>query len=261
MEDLTGRKFTNLTAISRIGNYKRWLCKCDCGNNVIALERNLLKGRQKSCGCLDGNLDRTTHGLSYTRLHKIWDGMKYRCNNPTSKMYPHYGGRGINICPEWNNSFMAFYDWATNNGYAEDLSIDRIDVNGDYEPSNCRWVNHTIQMNNTTTTLRYSFNGKEMSLSDIAREIGMDRATLYARVRIHGYSIEDAASFPVGGIPHEKSNNSHYKKITWNGKTLILKQWADELGMNPSTLRNRIFRRHWSIDKAFTEPVRAREAV
>ena len=157
--DLTGKRFGRLIVIERAENYispqgqarKRWLCKCDCGNDVIVPASALINGESKSCGCLQKEIAKNTftqHGKWGSRLHRIWASMKTRCYNRKSRSYKWYGGRGITICDEWMNSFQAFYDWAMANGYRDDLSIDRIDVNGNYEPSNCRWITIIEQQKN-----------------------------------------------------------------------------------------------------------------
>jgi len=158
--DLTGHKYNKLTVIKlhhktqkytidgkKKGHQYFWLCKCDCGNETIIPTSNLRKGLIKSCGCL-----KYTHHLSNTRLYRIYIGMKTRCYNSKSLSYKDYGGRGITICQEWLDDFMNFYNWAKDNGYSDNLSIDRINVNGNYEPSNCRWATQEEQSNNTRIT-------------------------------------------------------------------------------------------------------------
>lgn len=136
------------------------------------------------------------HGLKHTRLYSIWNGIKIRCLNPNFIRYKDYGGRGITICDEWKNDFQAFYDWAMSNGYADNLTIDRIDNNGNYEPSNCRWVAMDVQANNSRHCRNIEFNGEVHSLSEWARITGIPRYTLNNRINQYGWSIEDALTRP-----------------------------------------------------------------
>lgn len=155
--DLTGRRFGNLTVIkrseSKYGN-RMWECVCDCGNIIKASSSKLISGEYKSCGCMKKErlkpYQQGTHHMTNTRLYRIWNGMKNRCYVPSQTKYEQYGGRGITVCDEWKNSFENFYKWAMENGYRDDLSIDRIDGDGNYEPGNCRWADDSTQNKNRT---------------------------------------------------------------------------------------------------------------
>ena len=160
MEDLVGRKFNRLTVKSFMRTDKHyntyWLCKCDCGKEVVVTAGSLRSGHSKSCGCYMRErskelvtLRNITHGKSYTRLYNIWSNMKARCCNPNNPDFKRwYGVRGITICDEWKNDFQAFYDWSMSHGYDDSLSIDRIDNDGNYEPDNCRWTTSKEQAHN-----------------------------------------------------------------------------------------------------------------
>lgn len=199
-EDLTGQRFGYLTVIKKAGKNKSdkilWLCKCDCGKLKIIQGASLKNGRTKSCGCLRKKGARRTHGFKYTRLYCIWQGIKKRCLNKNTSNYYIYGGRGIKICDEWKNDFKSFHDWAYANGYDEsakrgDCTIERIDVNGNYEPSNCRWATMKEQCRNTRSNKLITYNNETRCLMDWSYIFNINYKTLLYRFK-NGWIIEKA---------------------------------------------------------------------
>ena len=211
--DLMGQRFHRLTVVGYHGKNKYnnnvWICKCDCGEEITVASHSLLCGNTKSCGCLQKEKAtktlmsfHKTHGLSRdstgkkTRLFRIWCGIKTRCLNPNVVEYPRYGGRGISICSEWINNYKTFYDWAISHGYSDQLTIERIDTNGNYEPNNCKWSTSKEQANNRRNNTLVRYNGKTNTLSQWAELYGMSCATLCGRLK-RGWTIEQALSIPV----------------------------------------------------------------
>lgn len=150
--DLKSKRFGRLTVLYEDSERKsqsrvRWVCECDCGKVKSILSTNLIGGNTQSCGCLKSEVFRS-HGLYHHPLYKIWSGMKGRCNNLNSTGYARYGGRGITVCDRWLDSFENFYE-DMKEGYSKELQIDRIDNDGNYEPSNCRWVTRSQNSINT----------------------------------------------------------------------------------------------------------------
>lgn len=150
IKDISGKTFGKITVISFYGsknNRALWNCKCECGAECICDSHSLLEGRISSCGC-GKKTHNLQHGMSGTRLYRIWAGMKTRCENPSADNYKYYGERGISVCKEWREDFDSFARWALKSGYKDSLTIDRINVNGNYEPKNCRWVTMAEQNKN-----------------------------------------------------------------------------------------------------------------
>lgn len=193
IKDLTGQRFGRLTVISRGDNTKNggatWVCTCDCGKQKekSVPTHDLICGKVRSCGCLffvSNKGRRKTHGKTNTRLHRIWISMRQRCNDPHHKAYRHYGGKGVTVCNEWND-FQSFYNWAMENEYRDNLTIDRIDSNGNYCPENCRWATMKEQQNNRSNNIRFSIGGQEKTISEWSAVSGISRATLEWRVKHH----------------------------------------------------------------------------
>ena len=196
--DLTGLRFGRWVVLKYLGS-ETWLCKCDCGTVKKVKGRNLREGESLSCGCLHKEIvgkNSTTHGKSKTRLYKIWCNMKCRCYTPSSTKYEMYGGRGISVCNEWKANFMNFYVWAMANGYRDDLSIDRINSDGNYEPNNCRWATYKVQGNNTNQNHVITFKGKSQTLAEWADELGFSYKVLSERIR-RRWSIKRALTTPT----------------------------------------------------------------
>lgn len=196
--DLTGQRFSAVVVLERAENSKRnevmWRCRCDCGKEFITRARSLRSGEVTSCGCLGKEhavaamkKANTKHGASphrgYTKLYNTWLRMKGRCNRPTATSYKYYGGRGISVCEEWENDFAVFRDWALANGYKEGLSIDRIDVNGNYCPENCRWITMKEQQKNKRNVNPITWNGETHTIPEWAEITGIGYGVLYKQIK------------------------------------------------------------------------------
>lgn len=195
--DLHGKKFGRLLVVERAGKNK-WKCKCDCGNEVIVLGSNLTRGNSTSCGCFAKELisqKSKTHGMSDTRIYKIWTGIKQRCSNPNVSAYKYYGAKGIFLCKEWED-FLSFEHWSMENGYTDELSIDRIDPQKWYSPENCRWVTLEEQKRNMTTNVVISCDGETHIVAEWARILNINPSTLCYRKR-NGWDDERCIKTPV----------------------------------------------------------------
>lgn len=203
-KDLTGNKYDRLTVISYSHKDKKrrvhWNCLCVCGNEVVrrtdALNTN---ANYKSCGCYTRELQRKqmleknpnkTHGMSGTRIYKIYRKMHERCYDENYPEFHLYGGRGIRVCNEWRQNFNNFYEWSKANGYENNLSIDRIDTNKGYSPNNCRWADKYQQANNKRNNITIEHNGKTLTLSEWATELNLPVTTLRSRY-YRGKSTEE----------------------------------------------------------------------
>ena len=205
--DLTSKRFNKLVVISRVNNDKygnsKWLCKCDCGNKVEVLGVRLRNNHTKSCGCLQKESyklikHKPKHNMIKTRLYRIWNGIKSRTNENSkhkNTTYKNYSGRNIKICKEWRNNFLTFYDWAMENGYNDNLTIDRIDVNGNYEPLNCRWITIKEQQNNRRNNTLIEYNDLKMTISQWESKLCFPKKLITNRLK-RGWSIEKTLTTP-----------------------------------------------------------------
>lgn len=218
IKDLVGKKFNRWTVIEYAGkdkyNNALWLCECACESKTrrIVNGNNLRRGISASCGCLQKELAKENcvkrntetgsqyakkHGLCHTRIYTIWSGMIDRCYRKNNKHYQDYGGRGIIVCDEWKNNVETFYNWAINNGYNDNLSIDRINNDGNYEPNNCRWATVNEQVNNRRYNRMFTYNNKTQTLKQWADEYKINYHTLLSRIDKFNWEFEKALITPA----------------------------------------------------------------
>lgn len=177
-----GMKFGKLTAIEPAGKNKKgeslWIFECECGRRKAMRKYRVVSSGVRSCGCTRARFHKK-HGMSDTRLYKCWKGMIGRCR-PTSEKHHYYFDRGISVCEEWKNPEV-FCEWAISNGYGDNLTLDRINNDGNYEPSNCRWVTQKQQVRNRSVSISVEFNGEIRGLQEWSEVLGIKIGTLYAR--------------------------------------------------------------------------------
>lgn len=282
--DITGQIFSHLTVIRPIGTNKHhnivWECQCDCGNITNVFTGNLTSGNIKSCGCQQHPIK---HGDSKRgnvhRLYKIYNGMLNRCYDKNNNVYKYYGGKRkpVIVCDEWRNNYENFKKWALSNGYKDNLTIDRIDGNGNYEPNNCRWITQAEQNRNKDDIILINIDGEDVTLSMIAEAVGLCEWTIRNRYLngVRGLKlirVTNALTRPTiteidgtiyenlrelsdkTGIKHttlqrryekgirgEELIKSQKKQMSMeiNGVFHTLKQWSEITGVNYDTLRHR----------------------
>lgn len=212
-KDLVGRVFGRLTVLGKLPSNGKpheaiWACVCVCGNFTRAKTGKLTGNRTTSCGCfakeklIERNSD---HGLTNHPLFVRWSNMRGRCYNPNSKSYKSYGGRGIKVCDEWLNDFKSFYSWSIANGWKEELTLERLNVNGNYEPDNCTWVTWADQARNKRTTFKVTLGDELVALQEVMDKYPpvVRRALVYARIR-SGWDVMQAITTPSKHIPKSK---------------------------------------------------------
>lgn len=208
VKDITGQTINSWYVIKEVGRSKSgsatFLCRCLlCGKEKIVEGRSVRSGASKCCGCFHPKrIDVTRHD---ERLYGVWHGIKDRCNNQNSPQYKWYGGRGIKVCEEWNNDYLAFREWAYSHGYDDSAikyqcTIDRLDTNGNYSPDNCAWRTQKQQCNNTRSNHKITYNGETHTIQEWSEITGIRKDTLRRRIVIYGWPIERALT--------EKTNNT-----------------------------------------------------
>ena len=223
IKDITGQRFGRLIALKHIGfasnHVALWKCKCDCGKMIVARECNLHSGITKSCGCLQ--IERTKkanskHGKTNTRLYNIWSKMKERCCNPTRKAYKNYGKKGVSVCDEWLNDFQKFHDWAIVSGYKDNLTIDRINSDGNYEPNNCRWITLSENVRQKYKSDFITVGDKSLTIHDWAQRLNLSQYALRNRYKEFGKEWVEKAIKTI----LETGDNTHiYKRKEYaNGR-------------------------------------------
>jgi len=263
-QDLTGERFGRLVVVG-FSNWRYhgktrhavWTCRCDCGTVKTVESQPLKNGRTQSCKCLLAELSSLRaykHGGEPKRLYRVWQSMKSRCYREKTLGFHNYGGRGILVCDEWKTSYEAFRDWAFANGWMEGLEIDRIDVNGNYEPDNCRWVDDKEQAQNKRGNRRLLIDGEEKCLSEWAAISGNSQPCIRYRLE-QGWEPSLAVFTPPQGR-FQAGVQSHF--VTLNGESKTIAEWSEITGIKASTLQQRLVH-GWSDEDALTTPVVKRQ--
>lgn len=236
LKDLTGQRVGRLVIVRRVADrrrgWPRWLCRCDCGNEVEVDSNNLRTNNTMSCGCWASDRAKTglnrKHNRSGTPLYEVWCKMRERCGNPNNPNYSAYGGRGIYVCERW----QIFENFLADMGErpSPQHSIDRINNDGPYSPDNCRWVGSIKEQRSNCRDNRYlTYQGETLIVSEWARRTGIDVDTLLFRINSR-WSAEDTLTRPLWG----------QKTITLNGKTQTVVAWSKETGISRRTIADRL---------------------
>lgn len=250
-----GQKYGRLTVVGfekKTGKSRgwNWIVKCDCGNKKVVSAQDVKAGKTKSCGCyhdecIAKRARKFEHGVyENRRLYRIYNGVKRRCYTKTEARYKDYGGRGITMCDEWLNEdcgFDKFVEWAISNGYGDDLTLERKDVNGNYSPENCEWITLSDQTKNKRETLWVDYHGEHIRLIELCKREGVLYDTVHDRIYRRKWTVERAVDQKVN---HDVS----------------LMRKCKDLGLNYGTVRDRIVRLGWTEERALNTPTAGRGA-
>ena len=258
IKNLTGKQFGEWTALRFVPTndvVNWWECKCSCGIIRLVRAKNLTLNVSKSCGCTTGR-----RGLNATGhpLYSLWNGIVNRCRNPKNPNYPRYGAKGIGICDEWANDLFAFVKYIGPRPTPKH-TVDRIETSKGYEPGNVRWATVSQQQNNKKNNVNLTVNGRTQTAAEWAREMGINRTTIYNRIKA-GYSDAEAVLTPATRSHRERAGGNKMRPkilLTHSGQTLTCDEWAKIVKINPATLANRK-KRGWSDEKTLTTPVQER---
>lgn len=232
-----GDKFGNLEIVREVESYvtpcgtvrRRFLCRCICGNEVVRELSYLRHYPHLSCGCetipIGVRCRKYSKEQTGSFLYSTWHGMIQRCYDKNSKSYKNYGGRGIVICDEWRNNYNEFYKWAIKNGAEPHLTIDRINVLGNYEPRNCRFISLEKQALNKTTTRYITYKEQTKTLSEWSKELGINESVIRRRLDKYGYSVEEALGFKRHNICYQKRFHCRKKVLQFTLNMVLLKEW------------------------------------
>lgn len=256
MKDITGQKFNRLTAIRFVGKLRKsdnyWEFRCDCGNTIIVPDYSARSGNTKSCGCLQKEIAGArfrTHGQRFTRLYRIWQGVLRRCYTSTNPSYKYYGGRGIIVQESWRTNFLNFKEWAEAHGYRNDLTIERIDVNGNYTEDNCTWIPQSEQLKNRRHKVS-KYSGERTDFIKLKEQTGVSKEVIRRRMNECGLSFEEACAIPV--TLKKKQMKKRTSKYLPDGSDL--RDLAESAGLTTNQLVTRL-RAGWTLERALSEPV------
>ena len=240
MKDLTGQTFNAWKVLEEVDrdkhNKRVWKCECKCGGYYNIVQENLTLGKSKMCRNCSLERKAELPKREDHRLYSIWKNMRNRCSNPNREHYHNYGGRGIKVCERWQDFNLFVEDMYDT--FEEGLSLDRIDVDGNYCPENCRWANIEEQSNNKRDSLKLMFEGEYYTEAQLSRKTGVSRTTIQQRRR-NGYSVEE--------MIYGREGVGKFK-LEYNGQIYSGKELADALGIEAGTLRYRV-RKGWTMDE------------